>query len=218
MIPLEPRERLLVALDTPDLEAAVGLARRLGGTIGGVKVGIELYGAHGPEAVRRLASLGVPVFLDLKFHDIPNTVAGAIHATVPLAPFMINVHAAGGPAMMQAAAEAAARAAIKAGLLRPRVVAVTVLTSLGPHDLHLVGVQGPLAVRVVELARLARDAGLDGVVCSAREAMALRGALGRDFILVVPGIRPTWSEAGDQKRIVTPAEAAARIVAEIEAA
>jgi orotidine-5'-phosphate decarboxylase len=202
---LAPAERLFVALDTADAEAAVALAGKLKGVAGGVKLGKEFFTAHGPAGVARVAAEGLPVFLDLKFHDIPNTVAGAIKAALALKPFMLNVHASGGAAMMRAAA----RAASQPGAARPLVVAVTVLTSLDDDDLRAVGVRPPVVEQAVRLARLAHASGLDGVVCSAKESMAIRGACGRGFRLVVPGIRPAWAEAGDQKRIVTPSEAIA---------
>jgi orotidine-5'-phosphate decarboxylase len=145
------------------------------------------------------------MFLDLKYHDIPSTVAGAVRAALPLEPFMLDVHALGGAAMMRAAADVAAEAGVK----RPMVLAVTVLTSLVTADLASVGVFGTVRDQVVRLAVLAKDCGLDGVVCSAEEVVALRGACGSGFKLVVPGIRPSWAAAGDQKRIVTPADAVA---------
>ena len=200
-----PSERLFVALDTTDADAAAKLAKNLKGVAGGVKLGKEFFTANGPAGVSHVAAQGLPVFLDLKFHDIPNTVAGAVKAALALKPFMLNVHASGGGAMMQAAAQAAAAP----GQLRPLVVAVTVLTSLDDADLRAVGVRPPVVEQAVRLAKLAQASGLDGVVCSAKEAMAIRGACGRAFRLVVPGIRPTWAKASDQKRIVTPREAIA---------
>lgn len=197
-------ERIFVALDTTDAAGAETLARRLKGLVGGVKLGKEFFTANGPQGVARISAIGMPVFLDLKFHDIPNTVAGAVRAALALRPFMLNVHAAGGEAMMRAAAEAAAT-----GRPKPLVVAVTVLTSLDERDLKAIGILAPPADQAVKLARLAWAAGLDGVVCSAKEIVSMRGALGRDFRLVVPGIRPEWADAGDQKRIVTPKEAIA---------
>lgn len=202
---LSPAERLFVALDTTDADAAAALAKNLKGVAGGVKLGKEFFTAHGPAGVARVAAAGLPVFLDLKFHDIPNTVAGAVKAALALKPFMINVHASGGAAMMRAAMSAAAAP----GVVRPLVVAVTVLTSLDDDDLRAVGMRPPVVEQVVRLAKLAQANGLDGVVCSAKEAMAIRGACGRAMRLIVPGIRPAWSAAEDQKRIVTPREAIA---------
>ncbi len=206
--PLSPRERIFVGLDTPDIDKAARIAKSLVGTVGGVKIGKELFTAQGPDGVR-VAAGGAPLFLDLKFHDIPNTVAGAIRAAVHLRPRIVNVHASGGRAMMMAAAEAAREAAEDLGVERPRVIAVTVLTSLDAADLEEVGQMGPPAAQVERLARLAQASGLDGVVCSPREIARLREACGPDFLLVVPGIRPSWAAAGDQKRIMTPAEAVA---------
>ncbi len=200
---MQPTDRIFVALDTTDAEAAAKLAERLAGRVGGVKLGKEFFTACGPDGVRKVSAAGLPLFLDFKFHDIPNTVAGAMRAALGLAPFMINVHAAGGAEMMRAAAAAAAEAGDK----RPLVLGVTVLTSLADDDLDATGVMGPTPDQVVRLAHLAQASGLDGVVCSAREIVALRGACGADFKLVVPGIRPEWAAADDQKRIVTPKDA-----------
>jgi orotidine-5'-phosphate decarboxylase len=155
------------------------------------------------------AAGGADLFLDLKFHDIPNTVAAAVRAAAPLAPRILNVHAAGGRAMMAAAREAAHEAAAKAGIAPPLVIAVTVLTSLETADIERMGVIGGVEEQVVRLAALAHEAGLDGVVCSAREIAPIRRALGPDFVLVTPGIRPAGSDAGDQKRVMTPARAIA---------
>ena len=202
---LAPAARLFVALDTTDADAATRLAKSLKGIAGGVKLGHEFFAAHGPAGIVRVAAEGLPIFLDLKFHDIPNTVAGAVKAALALKPFMLNVHASGGAAMMRAAAKAAA----EPGNARPLVVAVTVLTSLDDDDLRAVGMRPPVVDQAVRLAKLAQTSGLDGVVCSAKEAMAIRGACGRSFRLVVPGIRPAWAAAADQKRIVTPREAIA---------
>lgn len=202
--------RVLVALDTSDTDTAVTQARAVRDSVDGVKLGLEFFTANGPSGVRAVAAEGQPLFLDLKFHDIPNTVAGAVRAATRLAPFMVNVHAAGGGAMLHAAAEAAREAAEEAGIARPLVIAVTVLTSLGADDLAAVGVPGAVGDQVRRLADLAQRCGLDGVVCSPREIAALRRQCGPGFVLVVPGIRPAWAAAGDQKRIMTPGEAASQ--------
>ena len=198
---------VLVALDTPDVDKARALAKSVGDAVGGVKLGKEFFTANGPGGVTRVARTGRRVFLDLKFHDIPNTVAGAVRSALPLQPFMMNVHASGGAAMMRAAADAAAEAGKEPGVDRPFMLAVTVLTSLDEADLEAVGQDVDTKHQVVRLALLAREAGMDGVVCSPQEIVALRNACGTDFKLVVPGIRPTWAAKGDQKRIMTPKQA-----------
>jgi orotidine-5'-phosphate decarboxylase len=195
---------IFCALDRPDLEGALALARAVAPHVGGVKLGLEFFAAQGPrgvEAVRAAASL--PVFLDLKLHDIPNTVAGAVRAAAGLGVAMLTLHAAGGRAMLEAAAEAAAGAST-----RPLLLGVTVLTSLDGADLAATGVTAPLADHALELGRLAVAAGLDGLVCSAQEIAGLRRALGAGPKLVVPGIRPE-SAGDDQKRTMVPAEALA---------
>jgi orotidine-5'-phosphate decarboxylase len=198
-------QRIFCALDMTDREAAAVLAGRLAGAVGGVKLGLEFFGAQGPAGVAAVKESGLPLFLDLKFHDIPNTVAGAVRAVLPLAPTLLTVHAGGGRAMLEAARDAAAMA----GARRPKIIAVTVLTSLDDADLDSVGQRGPALDQARRLAELAQRAGVDGVVCSPKEVTALRAQCGREFLLVVPGIRPAWAAAGDQKRVMTPAEAIA---------
>ncbi|MBO6668145.1 orotidine-5'-phosphate decarboxylase [Parvibaculum sp.] len=193
------------ALDTTDLGRAEKLARSLKGSVGGAKIGMEFFNAHGPQGYLAVAAAGLPIFLDLKLHDIPNTVAGGIRAILPLKPAIVNVHAAGGAAMMRAAADAAR----EAGSDRPLVIGVTMLTSLDASDLADTGVSGTPSDHVRRLAGLAASSGLDGVVCSAHEIEVLRRDLGKEFKLVVPGIRPAGSDIADQKRIMTPAEALA---------
>ena len=199
-----PWKRIFVALDTTDVGHAVALAQGLKGLVGGVKVGKEFFTANGPVGVHRITECGMPLFLDLKYHDIPNTVASAIRAALPLNPFMVNVHASGGRRMMVAATEAADEA--ETGK-RPAVLGVTVLTSMAREDLVEVGVDVEPLEQVLRLGRLAKSSGLDGVVCSAKEVVALRGSVGENFKLVVPGIRPAWASADDQRRIVTPKDA-----------
>jgi orotidine-5'-phosphate decarboxylase len=195
--------RVIVPLDFPDADAALALASRLDPGLCRVKVGKELFTAAGPDVVRRLHDKGFQVFLDLKFHDIPNTVAGACRSAARLGVWMMNVHASGGEAMMRAAREAVGGSARP-----PLLIAVTVLTSLVDADLERIGFRGKADAVVERLAALARDCGLDGVVCSAQEAPALRRlAAGRPFALVTPGIRLEGAAADDQARVVTPAEA-----------
>ncbi len=195
------------ALDTADLAQARALAGRLSGLVGGLKLGLEFFAANGPAGVAGIAGLGLPVFLDLKLHDIPNTVAGATRALTRLGPAILTVHGAGGAAMLKAAAEAAKEEAAKTGTARPKIVAVTVLTSISGADFGAVGLHGKVSDQVARLAALAQDCGLDGAVCSAAEAATLRKSCRPDFLLVVPGIRPEWAQAQDQKRVATPLEA-----------
>ncbi len=194
--------RVIVALDYADAAGAQALVRRLDPAACRLKVGKELFVAAGPRFVEGLVQAGYAVFLDLKFHDIPNTVAQACKAAARLGVWMLNVHASGGPRML-----AAAREALEGLEHRPRLIAVTVLTSMGPEELHAVGVAATPEEQVLRLARLTSGAGLDGVVCSAQEAQTLRRELGPDFLLVTPGIRPAESGRDDQTRIMTPAAA-----------
>ena len=200
------RDRILVALDFPDAVAALESAETLRGRVGGFKVGKQLFTAKGPALVRTLTSRGDRVFLDLKFHDIPNTVAGAVRSAAHLGVWMVNVHASGGRAMMTAAREAADRAA-EEGAPRPLVIAVTVLTSMGADALRETGVDADPAEQVGRLARLAREAKLDGVVCSPQEIARVRRECGSDFLIVTPGIRGADEAKGDQVRTATPAGA-----------
>jgi orotidine-5'-phosphate decarboxylase len=196
--------RIIVALDFPDAKGALALAQRLDPQQCRVKVGKELYTAAGPSLVEQLQRAGFGVFLDLKFHDIPNTVAGACAAAVQLGVWMVNVHALGGRAMMAAAREAVAKSRKP-----PRLVAVTLLTSMAAADMADVGMTGGPQDAVLRLARLAQASGLEGVVCSPREAGVLRRQCGRDFLLVTPGIRPADAGQDDQQRAATPREAVA---------
>jgi orotidine-5'-phosphate decarboxylase len=195
---------VFVALDTPDLSRALAIARAVKPHVGGLKVGLEFISALGPDAVRRIVEVGLPVFADTKFHDIPNTVAGAARAIALLGVRMFNIHASGGEAMMRAAAEAIADVHP-----RPLLIAVTVLTSLDDAALASVGQRGPSVAQVERLTALAKASGLDGVVCSAHEIASVRKVCGADFLTVVPGIRPSGSALIDQRRVMTPAEALA---------
>lgn len=191
--------KIIVALDYPSAEEALALAQRLDANLCRVKVGKELFTSAGPSLVEKLSGMGFGVFLDLKFHDIPNTVASAVKAAARLGVWMVNVHALGGRRMMEAAREA-----LEASAQRPKLIAVTVLTSMGRDDLAEIGLAGEPEDNVRRLALLAQQSGLDGVVCSAREAAMLRAAAKRDFCLVTPGIRPADATADDQTRIMTP--------------
>ena len=192
---------ILVAIDRPDLAGATLLAEDLAGHVGGIKLGLEFFVSNGATGVRRMAEVGLPIFLDLKLHDIPNTVAGAMTAAANLPVAMVTVHSGGGPAMVAAAADAAANA-----IDPPLVLGVTVLTSMDQADLKATGVDGAAADQVLRLARLAIEAGADGLVCSPLEVALLRRELGPDPVLVVPGIR-MQSVGDDQKRTLTPKEA-----------
>ncbi|WP_445363793.1 orotidine-5'-phosphate decarboxylase [Microbulbifer sp. ANSA003] len=197
---------VIVALDYDNAESALAMADQLDPSLCRVKVGKELFTAAGPDLVKTLVDRGFQVFLDLKFHDIPNTVAKAVKAAAKLGVWMVNVHASGGERMMLAAAEALR----EFGEDRPLLIAVTVLTSTTEEELAAVGVAAPLEKQVLHLASQTKSCGLDGVVCSAREAQLLRSECGADFSLVTPGIRPAGSDAGDQRRTLTPAEALAQ--------
>ncbi len=196
--------RVIVALDFPDAGKALAFAARLEPGACRLKVGKELFTAAGPGLIEQLRRAGFEIFLDLKYHDIPNTVAAACAAAAELGVWMINVHALGGRAMMAAAGDALAGRAS-----RPRLVAVTLLTSMGGPEMRDVGLAGTPREAVSRLARLAQSCGLDGVVCSAQETRDLRQACGSDFLLVTPGIRPAGSEADDQRRVATPVQALA---------
>ncbi|MDB5740202.1 MAG: Orotidine 5-phosphate decarboxylase [Alphaproteobacteria bacterium] len=195
---------VFVALDTTDPDYAHQLAERVRGSVGGLKLGLEFFNAHGPDGIKPFLEMGLPVFLDLKYHDIPNTVAGACRAAAGLGVSILNVHAQGGAAMMRAALDA-----VKSVSPSTKLIAVTMLTSLGDEDLPSVGLAPPVGDQVLRLASLTQQCGLDGVVCSAHEIARLRAELGPDFQLVVPGIRPKGADVGDQKRVMGPAEAMA---------
>ena len=195
---------VIVALDYPSAQPALELVEQLRPRLCRLKVGKELFTRSGPALVEELQRRGFEVFLDLKYHDIPNTVAAAVRAAAELGVWMVNVHASGGRRMMEAAAEA-----LQGVAHRPLLIGVTVLTSMGDDDLRELGYTQGAGERVLSLAALAADSGLDGVVCSAQEAPALRAQRGGDFCLVTPGIRLAGDDAGDQRRVLTPAQAVA---------
>lgn len=196
--------RIIVALDFAEETAALDLVARLDPSRCRLKVGKEMFTRNGPQFVEKLTAKGFDVFLDLKFHDIPNTVAGACRSAADLGVWMVNVHTLGGKRMMEAAREALDKC-----VSRPLLIGVTILTSMGQEDIAEVGLSGTPADNVERLALLAQNAGLDGVVCSPKEVAMLRQTVRRDFSLVTPGIRPAWAEKGDQTRITTPADAIA---------
>jgi orotidine-5'-phosphate decarboxylase len=200
---VDPKDRLAVALDFPDEEQALALVDRLGNTCQWFKVGMELYYATGNSIIHHLRDRGFNVFLDLKLHDIPNTVAGAVRSVTQTGASLLTIHAGGGAAMMSAAAEAACAPG------SPRLLAVTVLTSMDATQLTGIGITASPADQVLRLARLAQASGIDGMVCSPEEVALLRKETGLETLLVIPGIRPTGSALGDQKRIATPAQAIA---------
>ena len=199
---MTPRDRLIVALDVPDVGAARSLAESLAGEVGMLKVGSQLFTAAGPDIVRALVKGGHRVFLDLKFHDIPNTVAGAVASAAGLGASLLTIHSAGGPAMIEAAARAAEGS-------RTRVLAITVLTSLDAAALEAIGMAGDVDAAVLRLARMAADAGADGIVASPHEAAALRAVQEPGFLIVTPGIRPSGAALGDQSRVASPSAALA---------
>ena len=205
--------RLYCAVDTDDLERARYLASQIKQAGACMKLGLQFFNAHGPQGVRQITQENpdLPVFLDLKYHDIPNTVAQAVRAAVPLGVQYLNVHASGGIEMMKAAKQAATEEAAKLGIAAPKVLAVTILTSLDQDNLEQVGYKYSTQEQVIRLAKLTQQAGLDGIVCSPHEIAAVREACGDEFALMVPGIRPSDHQSGsdDQKRVMSPSEAIA---------
>jgi orotidine-5'-phosphate decarboxylase len=198
------KDRLIVALDVPGATQARQIVQAIGEDATTYKIGKQLFTAEGPQVVRDLVASGQKVFLDLKYHDIPNTVAAAVRSAADLGVSMLTVHACGGTAMLKAAVEAASQSSAK-----PMVLAVTVLTSLSDADLHELGITGNVLTQVLRLGALARAAGCGGLVASAQEARALRQALGEGFAIITPGVRPAGAAAGDQARVVTPKDAIA---------
>ena len=208
---IAPTDPIYCAIDTDDLDKARALSKSLAAVNCCIKLGLQFFNAHGPQGVKiiRDAHPDLSIFLDLKYHDIPNTVAQAVKAAVPLQVQYINVHASGGTEMMRAAKKAAIDEADRLGVKAPKVLAVTILTSLSDENLDEIGYRGNSAQQVVQLAKLTQDAGLDGIVCSPHEITQVRQVCRDDFILMVPGIRPQSHESGsdDQKRIMSPAQA-----------
>lgn len=194
------RNPIFCALDTIDLVKAQRLSESLRGHVRGFKLGLEFFLTHGMPGYQKIAHGGAPIFLDLKLHDIPHTVAGAVTSLISLRPAFLTLHIAGGAPMMRAAVDAVSVVADD----RPKLLGVTVLTSLDDKDLAAIGQGTDIAQQALRLAELARDSGLDGVVCSPAEVKILREACGKDFILMVPGIRPSWAKSDDQKRVLTP--------------
>jgi orotidine-5'-phosphate decarboxylase len=197
-------DRLIVALDVDSEDKAIAMAERLKSDVKFFKIGLELFSSCGPQIVGRIKETGCGVFLDLKFHDIPTTVVKAAVAVTKLEPLIFNLHALGGYDMMRRAAEAVADEAARLKIVKPKILAVTILTSLDEKALKEIGVGGNSKEAVLRLAGLAKKAGLDGVVASPAETKAIREKMGGDFLIVTPGVRPEWAVANDQKRIATP--------------
>lgn len=205
---LPAKERLIVALDVDSIEEALGLVQRLQDHVGVFKVGMQLFNSEGPDVVRRIQDAGGKVFLDLKLHDIPNTVGQASAVLTRQRVFMFNVHTAGGSEMMKKAVQMTRQEAFGAGIPLPLVIGVTVLTSINQAILeNEMGVARSVEVQVVRWAKLAKESGLNGVVASPQEIRAIRAACGIDFLIVTPGVRPAWAAVNDQKRVMTPREA-----------
>ena len=204
----EAKAKVIVALDVPTREEAMVLVRQLHNKVGAFKIGMQLYNSEGPDIVRDIQAEGGKVFVDLKFHDIPNTVAQTSKVITGRKAFMFTVHAAGGHTMLATAAEAAKEMAAELQVEKPILVAVTVLTSISQQEFEEeIGVKRPIEEQVVIWAKMSQAAGLDGVVASPKEIKAIRQACGEDFVIVTPGIRPTWAAANDQSRIMTPKQA-----------
>lgn len=204
---MNPKDRLIVALDVDSEKKAVSLVERLKSDVRFFKVGFELFTSCGPEIIEKIKNADSEIFLDLKFHDIPNTVAKAAITATRLGVFMFNVHSLGGYDMMKEAADAVRKEVSSSGIRAPKILAVTILTSIDEKSLKKIGINDSIQNLALRLAVLAKDAGLDGVVASPQEAKAIRKELGKDFLIVTPGIRPAWAAAGDQKRIAAPRSA-----------
>jgi len=200
------KNKIIVAVDTIDKNQALKLTETIPG-IGAIKLGLEYFCFNGPEGVKLISETGAKIFLDLKFHDIPNTVAGAIKAILHLQPYMITVHLSGGYDMLIKANEIVTEYCIKNSIKKPIILGVSVLTSLDEKDFVLLGIKGNVQEQVIRLAKLAKNSGLDGLVSSAKELKIIREEIGQDLLLVTPGIRPIGGQINDQKRIVTPSQA-----------
>ena len=206
---MDPKERLIIAVDVATREKALSLIDELKSDVKYFKIGLEIFSSCGPSIVRDISRIGCQIFLDLKYHDIPNTVTKAAMSVTLPGVFMLNLHALGGYEMMKKAADAVRQEADRSKIARPKVIAVTILTSMDEMALKKAGISDTMDAEVLRLAGLAKEAGLDGVVASPLEVKTLREALGRDFLIVAPGVRPSWAATGDQKRIATPAQAIA---------
>ena len=202
------QQRVYCAIDTTDLPAAKSIAAGLVGSVGGIKLGMEFFYAHGNDGLRAIKDVcDLPIFLDVKIHDIPNTAKGALRGLIPAGPKYITLHASGGMEMMQAAAYEAADGAARMGVERPKLLGVTMLTSLDQQNLKAQHIEGTPADHALRMATLAQKAGLDGVVASGHELKDIRTRMGDDFVIAVPGIRPTIEQKDDQKRVITPQQA-----------
>jgi orotidine-5'-phosphate decarboxylase len=203
---LNSKKKIIVAIDTIDTNEALKITKLIP-DVGAFKLGLEYFCANGPKGISKISETGVKIFLDLKFHDIPNTVAGAIRASLNLEPYMITVHLSGGYNMLDRTMEEVKEYCSKKSLKRPLILGVSVLTSIDNNDFSSLGIKGKVEDQVVRLAKLAKNTGLDGLVCSAKELKIVKREVGKNLILVTPGIRPAGGEVNDQKRILTPAQA-----------
>ena len=203
---MDSKKKIIVALDTTDISKALALTKLIP-DVGAFKLGLEYFCANGPEGINKISETGIKIFLDLKFHDIPNTVAGAIKASLNMEPYMMTVHLSGGYNMLHRTMEEVKEYCEKNSLKTPLILGVSVLTSIDDNDFTSLGIIGKVEDQVIRLAKLAKDAGLDGMVCSAKELKIVKKKMGQNLILVTPGIRPAGGIMNDQKRITTPSQA-----------